>query len=198
MSLLSVVVLLFLVMDSLGSLPLFLSAVRNVPPHRQRWVVAREMLIALVVLVFFLFVGQYAMRALGLTQPALGVAGGVVLLVIALRMVFPNHGGALEEPVENEPFIVPLAVPYIAGPSAIATVMLLMSRDPGRWKEWLLALVIAWAAGAVILVGGTALRRILGARGLVAMERLMGLILISLGVQMLMDGISGFLKLNGI
>lgn len=198
MSLLSAVVLLFLVMNSLGSVPLFLSAVRNVPAHRQRWVVAREMLVALAVLVFFLFLGQYAMQALGLTQPALGVAGGVVLLVIAMRMVFPNHAGAIEEEVVTEPFIVPLAVPYIAGPSAIATVMLLMSRDPGRWMDWLLALVVAWSAGAAILLGGTVLQRILGERGLLAMERLMGLILISLAVQMLMDGIGGFLKLNGI
>ncbi|HEU0198578.1 MAG TPA: MarC family protein [Nevskiaceae bacterium] len=197
MTLLSATVLLFLVTDPLGNVPFFISALQRVPPERRTHVVVRELLIALAVLVLFLFLGQYAMRVLGLTQPALGVAGGVVLLLIALRMVFPSREHPLEESVDSEPFIVPLAIPYVAGPSAIATVLLLMSRDPARWPEWLAALVIAWLLGAVVLVSGTAFQRFLGRHGLVAIERLMGLILVAIAVQMTMNGVSGFLALHG-
>lgn len=197
MAWLSATLLLFLVMDPLGNVPFFLAALGRVAEHRRRRVIVRELLIALAVLVVFLFLGRYIMQVLGLTQPALGVAGGVVLLVIALRMVFPSREHPLEEAVDAEPFIVPLAIPYVAGPSTIATVLLLMSREPTRWPEWLAALFVAWLVGALILLGGSFLHRVLGARGLVAMERLMGLILVTVGVQMLLDGVAGFLASQG-
>ncbi|HEX7382222.1 MAG TPA: MarC family protein [Nevskiaceae bacterium] len=197
MTWLSATLLLFLVMDPLGNVPFFLAALGRVAEHRRQRVIIRELLIALAVLVVFLFLGRYIMQVLGLTQPALGVAGGVVLLVIALRMVFPSREHPLEEAVDAEPFIVPLAIPYVAGPSTIATVLLLMSREPTRWPEWLAALFVAWLVGAVILLGGSFLHRMLGARGLVAMERLMGLILVTVGVQMLLDGVAGFLASHG-
>lgn len=197
MTLTSVAVLLFLVMDPLGNIPFFLSALRRVPPRRQLRVVLRELFIALVALLLFLFLGQYAMRVLGLSEPALGVAGGVVLLLIALRMIFPSRENPLEEEVHGEPFIVPLAIPYVAGPSSLATVLLLMSREPGRWAEWLLALLAAWTACSAIILAGSLLRRWLGERGLIAVERLMGLVLVTVAVEMLMTGIAHFLALQG-
>ena len=196
MTLASAAVLLFLVMDPLGNMPMFVSALRHVPPERQRRVVIREMLIALAALLLFLLAGGQLMRLLGLSEPALGVAGGVVLMLIALRMVFPSRENPLEEEVTAEPFIVPLAIPYVAGPSALATVLLLMSREPARWPEWVLAIILAWTACLPFMLASAELRRFLGDRGLVATERLMGLVLVTIAVEMLMTGIAAFLALH--
>jgi multiple antibiotic resistance protein len=189
MTVLSAATLLFLVMDPLGNVPFFLSALRQTDPARVKRVILRELLIALVVLVFFLFAGRYVLQALQISEPALTTAGGVILLLIALRMIFPTSDRTLREAEDGEPFIVPLAIPYVAGPSALATVLLLMSREPDRWPEWLAALLIAWTATSLILYFGSGLRGVLGDKGLTAMERLMGMVLITVAVQMLMDGI---------
>jgi multiple antibiotic resistance protein len=133
------------------------------------------------------------MNALGLTEPALGIAGGVVLALIALRMIFPSREHPLEEEVEAEPFIVPLAIPYIAGPSSMAMVMLLMSREPERWLDWVAAILLAWAVTVPIILAGARLRVLLGERGLIAIERLMGLVLVTIAVQMLLNGVTHFL-----
>jgi len=196
MSLTSAAILLFLVMDPIGNVPFFLTALKNVPASRQRRVIVRELLIALVALLLFLFAGGQAMRLLGLSEPALGIAGGVILLLIALRMIFPSREHPLEEDVTAEPFIVPLAIPYVAGPSAMTTVLLLMTREPQRWQEWLVAVLLAWAASSLIILAGAALRRLVGARGLVAMERLMGMLLVTIAVEMLLTGFGHWLALN--
>jgi multiple antibiotic resistance protein len=192
----SAAVLLFLVLDPLGNMPMVVSAMKNVPAERHRRVVLREMLIALGVLLAFLFLGGRMMSLLGLSEPALGVAGGVVLMLIALRMVFPSREHPLAEEVVAEPFIVPLAIPYIAGPSALATVLLLMTREPDRWMEWVAAIVVAWAACLPFMLASSALRRVLGDRGLIAIERLMGLVLVTIAVEMLMTGAATFLALH--
>jgi len=189
MTLISAALLLFLVMDPLGNVPFFVSALKSVDPARRRLVVVRELLIALVVLVIFLFVGQYLLGLLHISEPALTIAGGVILLLIALRMIFPTHEKSLQETVEGEPFIVPLAIPYVAGPSALATELLLMSREPERWPSWLAALLLAWAATAIIIFFASGLGRVLGHKGLIAMERLMGMVLITVSIEMLLDGI---------
>lgn len=190
MTLLSAAVLMFFVMDPLGNVPFFLSAVRHVEKSRQRRVIARELLIALVVLVFFLFLGQYILDVLHISATALRISGGVVLLLIAMRMIFPTPDNSMREEVAGEPFIVPLAVPYTAGPSALATELLLVSREPERWPVWLGAVLLAWFATALILYSATSVSRYLGDRGLIAIERLMGMLLITVAVQMLMDGLS--------
>ncbi|MGH7696504.1 MAG: MarC family protein [Gemmatimonadaceae bacterium] len=190
MTLLSAAVLMFFVMDPLGNVPFFLAALRSVEPARQRFVIARELVIALMVLVFFLFIGQYILDVLHVSATALRISGGVVLLLIAMRMIFPTPATSMREDVEGEPFIVPLAVPYTAGPSALATELLLVSREPDRWPVWLGAVLLAWLATAAILYFATGLSRYLGDRGLIAIERLMGMLLITVAVQMLMDGLS--------
>ncbi|NGY05195.1 MarC family protein [Solimonas terrae] len=193
MSFLSAAVLLFLVMDPLGNVPLFLSALKHVPIARQRRVILREMLFALVILLVFLLGGGHLLRLLGLSQPALTVAGGVILMLIALRMIFPSREHSLEEdPQVAEPFLVPLAIPYVAGPSALATVLLMMSREPSRWLSWIGAVLLAWAACLPIMLASTMLRNMLGNRGLTAVERLMGLLLVTIAVQMMMDGVLQF------
>jgi MarC family membrane protein len=193
MSILSAAILLFFVMDPLGNIPMFLVALREVDPARRRVVIVRELLIALAVLVVFLFGGEQVLRAFHISEPSLGIAGGVILFLIALRMVFPRHESTFGDFPDQEPFIVPLAVPYVAGPSAVATVILMVTRQPERRWEWLAALVLAWLAAAVILYCGATLSRLLGQRGLVAVERLMGMLLTALAVQMTLDGIRAFL-----
>jgi multiple antibiotic resistance protein len=191
-SLVSAVVLLFLVMGPLGNVPLFLSALRNVDQSRQRYVILRDMLIALGIMVGFLFLGQILLDVLGVEAPALTAAGGVILLVIAFRLIFPSSDRNRVEQVHEEPFVVPLAIPYTAGPSVLSTELLLMSQDPSRWPVWLLAIILAWSAAAIILLASASLQRWLGVRGLTAIERLMGMVLIILAVDMLLDGIKNF------
>ena len=181
--------LLVLVMDPLGNIPFFLSALATVEPARHNKVILRELVIAYVVLVVFLFVGQQFLHLLQISEPALTLAGGVVLFLIAVRMVFPSVDRPLQEDVEGEPFIVPLAIPYVAGPSALATEVLLMSREPGRWPEWWAALTVAWLVCAGILFLGSRLRHLLGRKGLIAVERLMGMVLVAVAVQMFITGI---------
>jgi multiple antibiotic resistance protein len=188
MAIASAALLLFLVMDPLGNIPVYLSALKSVDPARRRHIVARELLIAYGILVVFLFAGQFILKLLRISDPALSIAGGIVLFLISLRMIFPGGEGS-DEHLTGEPFIVPLAVPYVAGPSAMATVMLLMSREPGRWPEWWVALTAAWSACALILVLGSRLSRLIGQRGLIAMERLMGLVLVAVAVEMFLEGI---------
>ena len=193
MTVLSAAVLLFFVMDPLGNVPLFLTALRRVAPARHRHVIVRELLIALVLLVAFLFLGRGLLGLLRVSAEALTVAGGVILLLIALRMIFPTADFNLREEVEEEPFVVPLAVPYTAGPSALATVLLLTSREPGRWPEWLLAIALAWLATSVVLYFSGFMSRFLGQRGLVAMERLMGMLLVTVAMEMLLGGLRQYM-----
>jgi MarC family membrane protein len=186
----SAAVLLFFVMDPIGNIPLFLAALRPVAPARRLWVVGRELLIAYGLLVGFLFAGRPVLSQLGISEPALTIAGGIVLFLIAIRMVCPAAHGTLGEPSEGEPFIVPLAIPYVAGPSALATVLLMTSRDPGRHVEWLMAVSAAWLASAAILLLGAKISDVLGDKGVTAIERLMGMLLVAAAVQMFLDGLA--------
>ena len=194
MTLLSAAVLMLFVMDPLGNVPLFLSALRHVDPARYRFVILRELLIALGILVGFLFVGRYLLQMLRVSGAALTAGGGIILLLIALRMIFPTQERSLREEVEGEPFVVPLAVPYTAGPSMLATELLFMSREPHRWPVWLGAVILAWLASAVILYFTGNLRKLLGERGLTAVERLMGMLLVVVAVEMLMTGTAEYLR----
>ena len=193
MDILAAALTLFLVMDPLGNVPVFLSVLGQVAPTRRRRVLARELVVSLVVLLGFLFCGRQLLSVLGLEAPTVGIAGGIVLFLIALRMVFPQEGGALGESLDGEPFVVPLAIPLIAGPSTLATLLLLVQSQPGQPSLWLAALAIAWTATAAILLSSTLLVRMLKQRGLVAMERLMGMLLVMLAVQMFLDGLKSYL-----
>ena len=186
----SAAILLFFVMDPIGNIPLFLAALKPVEPDRRLWVVGRELLIAYGLLVGFLYAGRPLLAVLGISEPALTMAGGIVLFLIAIKMVFPAAHGTLGEPVDGEPFVVPLAIPYIAGPSALATVLLMTSRDPGRHVEWLTAVSLAWFASAAILLLGAKLSRFLGEKGITAIERLIGMVLVASAVQMFLDGVT--------
>jgi multiple antibiotic resistance protein len=173
----------------------FHALVSAYPRPRRLRIIARELLAAYLVLLAFLLAGGQILGWLGLEQPALGVAGGVVLLIIALRMVFPPGDGVApgeSAPLEEEPFIVPLAVPMIAGPSAVSALLLLVSRDPDRLGTWLAALTLAWGVSAAILLASGLLMEMLGPRTLRALVRLTGMLLIMIAVQMLLDGIASY------
>ena len=177
----AVAITLFLIMDPLGNIPVFLSVLKNVPESRRLKVLARELLIALAIMLGFLFSGPALLKALSLSREAVSIGGGLVLMIIAIRMIFPSRGGVMG------------AVPMIAGPSVLATLVLIVETDPNREIDWLMALGAAWFASAVILMCSNFLYRVLGARGLKAIERLMGMILISISVQMLLDGFRSYL-----
>ena len=188
MTLASAFVLLFLVIDPFGNVPFFVAALKDVDQTRRKRVIIRELLIAYAVMVVFLFAGEPFLRILGISGPALTIAGGVILFLIALRMVFPMRGRSAKEEIEGEPFIVPLAIPYVAGPSVLAVEMLLMSDEPSRWPIWLLAVTAAWAATSVVVFFGSQVAERLGPRGLIAIERLMGMILVAIAIQMFLTG----------
>lgn len=180
---------LFLIMDPIGNIPVFLSVLKDVPEHRRWRVLARELLLAYLVLLAFLLVGPFFLSLLQLTSEAITIASGIILFIIALRMIFPSRGGVMGENIEGEPFFVPLAVPLIAGPSTMAILLLLVQQHPDRLGDWYLAVTTAWVASSVILMASGLAYRVLRRRGLIALERLMGMLLVALAVQMLLDGL---------
>ena len=194
MTIASAALLLFLILDPLGNIPVFLSLLKGLPPARQRRILVRELLIALGVLMLFLWGGQYALELMHLRQESVSIAGGIVLFLIGLRMIFPSPHGLMGDLPEGEPFIVPMAIPMIAGPSGMAAVMLLGSQEPDRMGAWSLALFLAWAVTAAILFSATYLYKWLGQRALIAIERLMGMLLVAISVQMFLDGLATYLK----
>src|SRR5258708_11764804 len=190
----SAVVILLLVTDPIGNIPLFVSLLRHVKPARRLRVIARECAIALAVLLVFVVSGRTLLDLFGLSERSLNLAGGVVLFLIALRMIFRSRDGIFGDSPAGEPFIVPLAIPSIAGPAAIATVVLLVSRAPQRWPERLAAVGLAMAASLIVLVFADRISRGLSERVLAAFERLMGLLLTAIAVEMLLRGIEGFVR----
>jgi MarC family membrane protein len=194
MTTLSAALLLFLILDPLGNIPVFLGLLKPLPPARRRLVLARELLIALVVLLGFMWGGKYVLEAMHLRQESVSIAGGIVLFLIGLKMIFPSAEGMFGDLPDGEPFIVPMAIPLVAGPSGMAAVMLLGSQDPGRMGDWTLALVLAWLGTAVLLFSATFLYKVLGMRVLVAVERLMGMLLVAISVQMLLDGVATYFR----
>ena len=196
MTTLSAALLLFLILDPLGNIPIFLSLLKPLTPKRQRIVLIRELLIALAVLFIFLWAGKYVLQAMHLRQESVSIAGGIVLFLIGLKMIFPSPEGMFGETEGGEPFIVPMAIPLVAGPSGMAAVMLFSTQYPDRMLDWSLALFIAWFATALILLSATSLDKLLGKPVLVAVERLMGMLLVAISVQMLLDGVVAYLKVG--
>lgn len=188
---LSATILLVLITDPIGNIPIFANALKHVAPERRPWVILREIAIAFGLLLTFMFVGESFLRVMNLSELALQIGGGVILFLIALRMVFPPPPQANAEQLQ-EPLIVPLAVPAIAGPSALATVLLLVSQQPDKRIEWIGALCVTMAISAVVLVSAEWIQRIIGDRLVTAVERLMGLVLVSVSIEMMLRGFKTF------
>ena len=191
-SFLSAFILLLLVLDPLGSLPVFIPIMRSVPRERRRWVAVREVAIAFAVLFAFMFFGDAFLRVMRLSERSLEVAGGVILLMVAIRMIFSHEGGVYGTPEGREPLIFPLAVPLLAGPSAMATVLLLASRQPDRLMYWVGALTGAMVVSGAVLLLCDRIRRLLGDSVVSALEKLMGLVLTAIAVEMVLAGLKRY------
>lgn len=191
-SFLSALILLLLVLDPLGSLPIFIPIMGNVPKERRRRVALREVAIAFAVLLGFMFAGESFLRVMHLSERSLEVAGGVILLMVAIRMIFGAEGGVYGMPEGKEPLIFPLAVPLLAGPSAMATVLLLASRQPERVLTWVMALTVAMAVSGLVLLACERIRRLLGDSVVAAVEKLMGLVLTAIAVEMILAGLKRY------
>ena len=189
---LSALVLLLLVLDPFGSLPIFVAVMRNVDPARRSRVALRETTIAFVVLALFMVGGQGFLALMRLSERSLEVAGGVILLMVAIRMIFSHEGGVYGTPEGKEPFIFPLAVPLMAGPSAMATVLLLASRQPDRVLAWAGALTCAMAVSGAVLLLCERIRKLLGDSVVSALEKLMGLVLTAIAVEMILAGLKQY------
>jgi multiple antibiotic resistance protein len=191
---LTLAITLTLVMDPFGNVPVLLGLLDQVSPRRRRMIILRECLIALFLLMLFLVAGPQLMRVLGLEQPSLSVAGGVVLFLIAMRMLFPTEGGlAAENTMGGEPLIVPIATPIIAGPSAIATVILIHGTSESWFIDGLIGVGLAWSLVTCILLFSALILKLLGKRLLIATERLTGLLLTVIAIQMILGGIEMFI-----
>ena len=189
MTVLAAIFLLIIIMDPIGNVPVFLSILKNIPLERRKKIIIRELIIAFVILLFFMFIGRYLLQLLQIEQSSLGIAGGIILFIIAIRMIFPGTKPMFTHNEEAEPLVVPLAIPMLAGPSAIAAVILLMAQEPGRWIEWIFVVFVASLISGIILISSEALGSKLGNRALTAIERLMGIFLIMVSVDFILDGI---------
>ncbi len=189
-------VLIFLVTDPFGNIAIYIAALKNVPPRRRLWVAGRELLFALALLLLFLTFGDKCSAAWACRARLTAIAGGIILFVIAMRLIFPSPQGLLGDLPDGEPMLVPLATPAVAGPSALAVLMTLRNTHDGPLWELYLALLLAWAVTAFILLQASLLQRFLGPRGLTAVERLMGMLLIMLSVDMLLDNLQSVLHIG--
>ena len=189
MTVLAAIFLLIIIMDPVGNVPVFLSILKNIPLERRKKIIIRELIIAFAILLFFMFIGRYLLQLLQIEQSSLGIAGGIILFIIAIRMIFPGTKPMFTHNEEAEPLVVPLAIPMLAGPSAIAAVILLMAQEPGRWIEWVFVVFVASLISGIILISSEALGSKLGNRALIAIERLMGIFLIMVSVDFILDGI---------
>lgn len=190
----SAAIMLFFIMDPLGNLPIFMSVLKGIEPRRRRMILVRELLFSLGIMLLFLYSGQAVLDFLNVRQETVSIAGGIILFLIAIRMIFPQPGTATSAQTTTEPFLVPLAIPLVAGPSLLAALILIASQDPTRMADWTFAAGSAWLVTSVILMFSGLFHRLLGERGLIAVERLMGMILVMIAIQMFLDGISSYLE----
>ena len=192
---------LFLVMDSFGNVPLYISILQDIPPSRQYKIIFRELLIALVVMIGFNFAGEALLSFLHIGYDTVQISGGIILFLLALKMIFPTAKDSDEYNLKKieDPFIVPLAIPLIAGPAVLASVML-FSRQEKNSFVMVLAIFLAWLASLIILILAPIFSKWLGKKGIIAIERLMGLILVFMSIEMFMNGIQKFIIMhnNGI
>ncbi len=181
---------LFLLMDPIGNIPFFISFLKDIPARRQFQIILRELIIALVVMIVFNYIGDILLTSLQVTQYSVLISGGIILFILSLKMIFPSKSDLeVSHTPDKEPFIVPLAIPLVAGPAVLAAIIL-YSRQEG---STIFAIILAWFVSTLILLSSTFINKLLGKRGILAMERLMGLILTMIAIQMFLEGLSQFL-----
>ena len=193
-SIISVALVLLFVIDPFGNVPIILSVLKEVPKERKRRIILREMLIGLVILFIFLFFGQKFLNLFGLQTEAVTIAGGIILFVIGIKLIFPPPKGQSIYGGEGEPFVVPIAMPLIAGPSALATLMVMAESSPLSLPMISIAVLAAWLLTMIVLLAAPFLLKVLKDKGLQALERLMGMLLLIMAVQMFINGVFSLLK----
>ncbi|ASC73310.1 hypothetical protein XM38_042740 [Halomicronema hongdechloris C2206] len=194
MTLISAAIILLLIMDPFGNMVTINTLLTEIPAAKRRRIILRETLIAYGILLAFLVGGNPLLSFFGVTPSTLSISGGIVLFLIALGMVFPDRSSAMPTRLDADPFIVPIAMPLIAGPSAIAALLVFAKSDPQLLWKWLGALTLATTITGLILWISPWLFQRLGRRGALAVERLMGMLLIILSVQMMLDGVAQYLQ----
>ncbi|QCI20001.1 YhgN family NAAT transporter [Buchnera aphidicola (Brevicoryne brassicae)] len=190
----STTILLILIMDPLGNLPIFMTVLKHLEEKRRKVIVIREMIIALIVMLLFLFVGEKILIILNLKTETVSISGGIILFLIAIKMIFPSEEDNNNISSNEEPFLVPLAIPLVAGPSLLATLMLLSHQYLNHMSYLVGSLLIAWCFTVIILLLSGLFLKLFGSKGVSALERLMGLVLIMLSTQMFLDGIEAWFK----
>lgn len=197
---LGAVVTLVLVMDPFGNIPFFITVLKKVPSERRNYILMRELIIAMGIMIAFLFIGNKFLNLLGISQYSMGIAGGIILFIISIKLVFDSSAAADNEMPKNlkdeEPFIVPLALPLIAGPASLSTLLIMSSGPLSKVMYILVALLIASVLNAIVLMLSFPISHMLGKRGLIALERLTGMLLVLMSVNMVMNGIAEFIKAN--
>jgi len=192
---LTATITLFLVMDPFGNIPLFIASLKKVSPERRNFVLLRELGIAFAIMLTFLFIGKQLLHFLGIEQHSMNIAGGIILFIISVKLVFNTDDPEESRQGKNEePFIVPLAIPLIAGPATLSMLLILSTSSGGGLLNTLTAMLIASALNALILMLSFPISNLLGKRGLTAMERLSGMLLVLMSVNMVMNGIAQFMK----
>ena len=185
--------LMLLMADPFGNIPITLSVMKTVPNSRRVKVLFRECCIAMVMLLLAMFFGKPFLAAIGLSDAALSIGGSVIVMLMAIRMVFPSKEGVFGDTPGGEPYIVPLAIPALAGPSTLATIMMLAASEPDRLWEWGATVVITCAVCFVVLASADWLERHMGEKLTLAIERLTGLLLAMMATQMFLSGLSSYL-----
>lgn len=192
MSLFSITLILFLIMDPLGNIASYLKLIEGIPPRRVTWVVCREMTIALLFMILFIFIGEFILSILEISEITVRIASAMIIFLTAIKILFPATNSLRANLPAGEPFITPLAVPLIAGPSLLATIMLFAHIEPSSFTMFA-SIGIAWLASTIILLNAPLIHRIVGNNGLMAAERLTGMLLVMLAVQRFMEGIHQFI-----
>ncbi|MBO4707220.1 MAG: NAAT family transporter [Elusimicrobiaceae bacterium] len=192
----SYIITLILVMDPFGNIPLFITALKRVPTERRTKVLIRELMIALFIMMLFLFAGAKMLAWLGIAKHSLGISGGIVLFIMSIKLVFNS---SLDEQAQinqkdEEPFLVPLAIPLIAGPASLSMLLILSAGAPSKIWYLFIAVLFASILNGLILLLSFPISNLLGKRGIIALERLTGLLMVLISVNMMMGGISEFVK----
>lgn len=193
MTLFNVAFMLFLIMDPIGNVSSFLSLVKEIPPKKQLWIIVREMLIALGFMLLFNEIGEYIFNLLHISDTVVRLSSGLILFLVAIKILFPSVDSPRANLPKGEPFVIPLAIPLIAGPALLATIMLYAHDIPSR-PLMFGAILLAWVAASIVLLAAPYLKKMLGDNGLMACERLMGMILVLLAIQRFAEGVQLFIK----
>ncbi len=197
---LSTTFLLFFVMDPIGNIPIFAIVLENKTLKQKNWIVVREVIFSLIVLILFLFIGNSILNYLNISQSSLKISGSIILFIISIRMIFPmaTHSQTQHyifgELPEGEPFLFPLAIPSLAGPSAITTVILISNQNPNMIDIWMISIFVSCILALLILLSSNYILRFIGKKGIYALEKLMGMALIAISVEMFLKGIKEFLN----